>query len=114
MDRVGEGLDEAEEDLDEMDGKSGCCGTGKKKKQKEKRSEANKKSKKLKYKKMGDGDEYQVTFRNRHRISLGQIHTFLVACTRLYKSLCRSVRPSVGWSVRRLVTLLVFQRFSEF
>lgn len=59
MDRVGEGLDEAEEDLDEMDGKSGCCGTGKKKKQKEKRSEANKKSKKLKYKKMGDGDEYQ-------------------------------------------------------
>ena len=34
----------------------------------------------------------------------------LVACTRLYKSLCRSVGLSVG----RSVTLLVFQRFSEF
>ena len=28
---------------------------------------------------------------------------FLVACTRLYKPLCRSVSPSVGRSVRRLV-----------
>ena len=30
---------------------------------------------------------------------------FLVACTRLHNPLCRSVRPSVGWSVRGLVTL---------
>ena len=36
---------------------------------------------------------------------------FLVACTRLYKSLCRSVGPSVGRSVRRSVghTLLLFR-----
>ena len=32
--------------------------------------------------------------------------TFLVACTRLYNPLCRSVRPSVGPSVRH--TLLFF------
>jgi len=34
--------------------------------------------------------------------------SFLVACTRLYKPLCRSVRRSVGPSVRRSVTLYFF------
>ena len=44
------------------------------------------------------------------------IHTFLVACTRLYKSLCRSVGRSVGPSVRpsRCAFLCVFQCFNEF
>ena len=39
------------------------------------------------------------------------LRTFLVACTRLYKPLCSSVGPSVGWSVRR--SLIAFLRFSE-
>ena len=37
---------------------------------------------------------------------------FLVACTRLYKSLCWSVRPSVRPS--RCAFLCVFQCFNEF
>ena len=37
--------------------------------------------------------------------------SFLVACTRLYTPLCRSVGRSVGWSVGRSVTHLFFRRF---
>ena len=43
-----------------------------------------------------------------------QTSSFLVACTRLYKSLCRSVRRSVGWSVGRSVTLLSFCNYMKF
>ena len=39
---------------------------------------------------------------------------FLVACTRLYKSLCRSVGRSVGPSVGRSVTLYFFCVFEQF
>ena len=39
---------------------------------------------------------------------------FLVACTRLYNPLCRSVRPSVCPSVRRSVTLYFFEVFAVF
>ena len=36
-----------------------------------------------------------------HPLVIMRQQSFLVACTRLYKPLCRSVRWSVGWSVGR-------------
>ena len=40
-----------------------------------------------------------------HRVLDEEVSYFLVACTRLYKPLCRSVGPSVRRSVRRSVAV---------
>ena len=46
-----------------------------------------------------------------HCIFLNFSISFLVACTRLYKSLCPSVGRSVGWSVGHTFTFLRFYAF---
>jgi len=58
MDRMGSLFDEAEADLDEMEGKGGCCGV--KKKKRRRKEEGKKKSKKIKYKGVGEVDEVQA------------------------------------------------------
>ena len=51
---------------------------------------------------------------NESEIVLLTCYSFLVACTRLYTPLCRSVGPSVGPSVGRSVTLYFFGVFELF
>ena len=43
-----------------------------------------------------------------HEVVMSPVNSFLVACTRLYNPLCRSVRPSV----RPSVTLYFFRVFA--